>query len=161
MLLPILGHASLPESILLDGEKYLKAKQNDMGNHKYAEYILPDESLNDWSKKLAIHQFLTNEAPKTFADNRFSPSTVTLIDGDPNQVLQTYDTMNTVYYGDVAIYMQNVWRYKKYSMGKGIMAIEYAQRNVMADGATEPSIQPISHGTIDAVLSLPIDRYQF
>lgn len=154
--------AALPKTITLGGVVYGQVSMESMGNNKISQYLSGDETLNNWTSMVAIHQFVGETNTLQFAQKHGVNASLDLIEGDENNVLQMFNTMNTPNKGDTITLQQNVWRYQGFSLGRGIMAISYSTRMMMYGGSSfGNSIEPINPVIIDEIKRMPLDIYQF
>lgn len=154
--------ASVPKQIELGGTAFNQAFENVMGNHKTSQYIPKGETLNDWTSRVVVHQYITPDSPVEFAQKQFGQNAnIELIDGEKNNILVKVETMNTVDKGDVIIYEQSIWRYKQLSGGKGLIVVQYSTRVTVENHAGIGGVEKISQSVVSEVKSLPMERYQF
>jgi hypothetical protein len=159
----ILAIASVPSTLTLNGIVYHKAQENVMGNDKTSQYIPQGETLSNWSSKVTLHFFMFEKDPQKLAQQQFGGNAlIEPINGDQNNILQTFDTMNSVgKTGDPIIFQQNLWRYQKLSFDKGIMAVEYSQTKMIANQAAPEATQAIPQSVQEGIKNLPIESYSF
>jgi hypothetical protein len=162
-LFSIICIASVPESMTLGGIVYIKADENIMGNHKSSEYIPTGQTMSNWTSMVAIHYFMFEKDPIQFAQHKFGDDAkIENIDGDKNNILQFFNTMNPVGgVGDPIILQQNVWRYQQLNFDKGIIAIEYATRKTIPNQTAPQGMAQVSQQLQDEIKALPIDQYSF
>lgn len=155
--------ASVPSTITLGDVVYNKVQENVFGDHKSSEYIQKGETLNQWTSKVAVHSFVDKNDPLQFAQEKFGTNTkIEMIDGEKNNILQTFDTMNSIGdQGSPTVFQQNIWRYKQLNLGKGIIAIEYTTSKIIPNQTTPQATQGISSNIQDEIKSLPIEKYEF
>mgnify|MGYP006973167014 CR=1 FL=1 len=159
----LVAMAKVPESITLGGVIYSKADENIMGNHKSSTYLQKNETLSNWNSMVAIHYYINERDPMKFAQDKFGGSSkIELIDGNKNNILQWFDTMNSIgNAGDPVTFQQNLWRYVKLNYDKGIMAIEFSQRKMIANQSIPSTTDPISSEIQNDIISLPLDTYGY
>lgn len=160
---PVVSIAKVPETITLGGIIYIKAAENVMGNHKNSTYLPKSETLTNWNSMVAIHYFVNEHDPVKFAQNKFGTTTkIEFIDGNQNNILQWFDTMNAIgNQGDPVTFQQNLWRYTKLNYDKGIMAIEFSQRKMIANQATPQATEGIGAEIKNEIESLPLASYSY
>lgn len=157
------GLTSVPKEVTLSGIVYTKVYENVIGNHKSSEYVKAGETLNNWTSKVAIHFFMDESDPVKYAQDKFGNSSkIELVANDKNNILQTFDTMNTQgEQGDPIIFQQNIWRYQKLNYGKGIIAVEYTVSKIISNQTPPGTIEGIGQTVQDEIKALPIERYEF
>ncbi len=155
--------ASVPNEITLGGITYTKVDQNVIGNHKSCTYLKKDETLTNWSSMVAIHYFMNENNPTQFVQNKYgATSKIIPIDGDKNNILQIFDTMNPLgKVGDPIIFQQNIWRYQKLNFGKGMMSVVYTTSKIVPNQTTPEATQGVSQNIQDEIKALPLDSYSF
>ncbi|MGE3318562.1 MAG: hypothetical protein AB7I18_04635 [Candidatus Berkiella sp.] len=164
IMFPILKcFASVPNEVTLDGIAYFKADQNDMGNHKSAEYLQKGETLSNWTSKFAIHYYMNEKNPVEFAKGKSGDaSNIVLIDDNKNNIIQTFDTIVPVNdVGGPYIFQQNVWRYEKLNFDKGIISIEYSTRKSVPSQTAPAALQGVDPKIQNDMKSMEIDRFEF
>lgn len=157
------SHASLPESLDLNGTMYYKAAEDAFGNEKSANYLPKDQTLSNWDSMATIWHYLSSDEPLKLAENKFGLETTTeLIGGDSNNILVYFNSYNSIgKAGDPVTFQQNVWRLQKLNYNKGIIALAYAQRKLLPNQTSPNQSNPIDSGIVSSISALPLQRYSF
>lgn len=155
--------AGVPNEVTINGIEYFKADENVMGNHKSSEYIQKGETLSNWTSKFAIHYYMDEKNPVQFAkETSGNEANIELIDGNKNNVMQTFDTLVPVNdVGGPYIFQQNLWRFEKLNFDKGIISIEYATRKSVPSQSAPQALQGIDPKIQTDMKSMEIERFEF
>lgn len=158
-----ISFASIPNELTLGNTVYLKTEQNDIGNEKSAQYVQKNETLSNWTSKVSIYYYMNENNPEQFVQQKYGTSSqIELINGDKNNILVFFNTMNPVgEVGDPITFVQNVWRFQKLNFDKGIMSVEYSTRKMLPNQSAPAATAGINPQIQMDMKSLPLDRYSF
>lgn len=135
------GNASAQESVTFLGETYSVAyKKVGEGHHSIVELVRQGEDLKGWNKLIGLHYFpLTKQTPKQAAIQvavelkKRDPAARFEISEHPKTKEALVDFLTSAANSGVAEF--NAFKYGRSPDGKGLVAVQYAERLVL--GATD------------------------